>query len=221
MLVAKSDCDDSSTQSVLDTGGDILDLDTDNGNAYEGNAHAIGGTVRDKGNVAVYAKEDAYQRELMKCGDDRGLTIWYDKDQMWKTFKEKTFLIDDSDKWISISLLPGSGSVGGVSRDASSALFLGPAANCTEVAIPVGSAIFRKIISDMEKKDRLPDILGVDSRISLIVRVPLILRKDQVCLEAAKEKGIPFELDNQNVILYLKALLDSGASDNLVAEESL
>ena len=92
-LVAKSDCsDDSSIQSgVLDTGNDIIDLDAVDGNVYDGTVHAIGGTVHDKGNVAVYAKEDAYQRELMKCGDERGLTVWYDKDQMWRTFRGRRF----------------------------------------------------------------------------------------------------------------------------------
>ena len=57
----------------------------------------IGGTVSDKANVAIYAKEDSYLRELLKCGDERGLTVWYDKDAMLNEFKKQTFLQDDSD----------------------------------------------------------------------------------------------------------------------------
>ena len=224
-LCAKSDCGDmySSTQSgILGTGSNVINLDAVDELCTV--KRVIGGTVNDKGNVAVYAKEDAYQRELMKCGDERGLSIWYDKDAMWRTFKEQTFLVDDSDKWNSISVVPGTNltpvsSVGGVNREQnSSSGFLDPGAYCSMQAITAGSAMFKKIILDMEKQDRLPDIMGVDPRISLIVRVPLILSRDQVCLKTAKKKGIPYELSDNHVILHLKGFLDS---DNLLSEDNL
>ena len=81
-----------------------------------------------------YDKENANQRKLVKGDNERG-----------------------SNNIPGASLTPES-LIGGVSRDASSALFLGPA-NCSEVAIPVGSAKFRKIIFNIKKKDRLPDII--------------------------------------------------------------
>ena len=225
---AKSDCDDmySSTQSgILGTGSDIICLDAVDKLCTV--RRVIGGTVTDRGNVAVYAKEDAYQRELMKCGDERGLSTWYDKDAMWKKFKEETFLVNDSEKWNSIIVVPGTNvnpvsSVGGVNREQTFSFgLLDAGAYCSVQAITAGSEIYRKIILDMEKMDRLPDIMGVDPRISLIVRVPLILGKDQVCLKTAKKKGIPYELSDSHVILHLKGLLDSGASDNLLSEDNL
>ena len=73
-----------------------------------------------------YDKENANQRKLVKGDDERG-----------------------SNNIPGTSLTPES-LIGGVSRDASSALFLGPA-NCSEVAIPVGSAKFRKIIFNIKK----------------------------------------------------------------------
>ena len=157
-ICAKSDCEElySSTQSgVLGIGSDIIDLDADN--VFGTIKKVIGGTVSDKANVAIYAKEDSYLRELLKCGDNRGLTVWYDKDAQWNEFKKQTFLKDDSEMWKSVGVVPGNdlaatSSVGAVSRSVVSSCSFGPGANCTLTAIPVGSVVFNRLILDMEKQ---------------------------------------------------------------------
>ena len=106
-LCAKSDCGEmySSTQSgILGIGSSVINLDADDELCTV--QRVIGGTVSDKANVAVYAKEDSYLRELMKCGDEHGLTVWYDKDAMWNEFKKQTFLVNDSEKWKSMGVVP-------------------------------------------------------------------------------------------------------------------
>ena len=148
---AKSDCDImySPTQSdVLGTGSNVVNLNVVDGLCTV--KRVIGGTVTDKGNVAVYAKEDAYQRELMKCGDERGLSTWYDKDAMWKKFKEETFLVNDSEIWNSIIVVPGTSvtpvsSVGGVDRGQTSSFGLPDAGAYCLQAITAGSEIYRKL----------------------------------------------------------------------------
>ena len=43
----------------------------------------------------------------------------------------------------------------------------------------------------------------------------------QVCLEKARIKDIPYDVEVEHVILFLKGLLDSGASNNLLSKDDV
>ena len=51
--------------------------------------------------------------------------------------------------------------------------------------------------------------------------VPVCFSIDQINLNNVKERKIPFELNDNNIVLYLKAVLDGGAFDNLVSDKGL
>ena len=74
----------------------------------------------------------------------------------------------------------------------------------------------------MENLRKIPFQLGVESRMTANTLVPVCFNLSQINLEQVKERKIPFEITEDSILLYLKAVLDGGgASDNLVSEDGL
>ena len=62
------------------------------------------------------------------------------------------------------------------------------------------------------------------SRLAILLYFPvtsgylLFFQLNRICLEKVQLKGIKFEIEGNYIILYLKALLDTGSSDTLLGD---
>ena len=63
---------------------------------------------------------------------------------------------------------------------------------------------------------RLANLLEVEGKISCNIKVPIIFELCQVDLELVKQQNISFEISDGHIILFLKALIDTGSSDTLL-----
>ena len=110
--------------------------------------------------------------------------------------------------------------IGGVTEDLPISL-VGPACCNKTVTIPLGSSTFNRVMSAMERVDRLSTILGPNEKITAMVRLSLCLQQDQVNMKEVDKLNIPFDRDGQFIILHLKGVIDGGASDTIVTESKL
>ena len=62
----------------------------------------------------------------------------------------------------------------------------------------------------MENLKKIPFQLGVESRETVNTLVPVCFKLSQINLEKVKERKIPFEITEDSILLYLKAVLDGG-----------
>ena len=67
----------------------------------------------------------------------------------------------------------------------------------------------------------LAHLFEVESKISLNTRVPLILKCSQVNLDFLKTLDVDHEIKNGCVVMYLKALVDTGSSETLVGDNCI
>ena len=54
------------------------------GRLYTGHHGNVGGIQMDKQNVAIAAKEQSMLEDLMRVPDERGLTVWSDREAQWQ-----------------------------------------------------------------------------------------------------------------------------------------
>ena len=195
--------------------------------------NTVGGV---KTNVAIMSKEEEFLKDLLKVPDDRGLTQWSDKDTMWERYKSECFLTPPDNLWkyngtdILSDRIVTKGrkdlthvvkeEVGGTTKNNSFVSSFCPQSGASGEVLTEGER-YNRVVSKMADFYRLASLLEVDGRISCNARVPIVFRKSQVCLKTAEMLGVKYELEGEFVILYLKALIDTGSCDNLIGEDNI
>ena len=61
----------------------------------------------------------------------------------------------------------------------------------------------------------------VESKISLNTRIPLILKCSQVDLDVLKHLNVDHEIGDGCIVMFLKALVDTGSSETLVGDNCI
>ena len=89
------------------------------------------------------------------------------------------------------------------------------------VTLKSGSLAYEKVVDVMEALEKLPRLFGVSENITAVTRLELCLSLRQVSLEMVEEVGINYRIEKENIVLELKAILDTGSESIIGAEDRL
>ena len=84
-----------------------------------------------------------------------------------------------------------------------------------------GSLAYEKVVDVMEALEKLPKLFGVSENVTAVTRLKLFLSLRQVSFDMVEEVELDYRIEKENIVLELKAILDTGSESVIVAKDIL
>ena len=79
----------------------------------------------------------------------------------------------------------------------------------------------KKVVDVMEALEKFPKLFGVSENITAVTRLKLCLSLRQVSFDMVEEVEINYRIEKENIVLELKAILDTRSESIIGAEDRL
>ena len=89
------------------------------------------------------------------------------------------------------------------------------------VTLESDNPIFKEVLDVMEAIEKLPKLTAVYENITAVTRMELCLTLRKVDLNMVEKMWIRYRIEKDNIILQLKAILDTGSESIIGSEERL